>query len=59
MDVMVSLLKKGNLGVPEWKCDYNINLCLDDGAEAYIINSNGDEILVGIYNRIQMKFIQP
>ncbi len=56
---MVSLLKKGNLGVPEWKCDYNINLCLDDGAEAYIINSNGDEILVGIYNRIQMKFIQP
>jgi hypothetical protein len=32
---------------------------LEDGAEAYFISSNGDEILVGIYDIDLRKFIQP
>ena len=48
--------KNGTLGMPEWKADYGENLDLLNGAEMYIIKSDGTEKLIGIYDDSVMKF---
>lgn len=49
--------KNGTLGVPEWKADFGNNLELLNGAEMYIIKSDGTETLIGTYNSSVRKFI--
>jgi hypothetical protein len=49
--------KNGTLGVPEWKADFGNNLEILNGAEMYIIKSDGTEILIGIYNENLTKFV--
>jgi hypothetical protein len=48
--------KNGTLGVPEWKAYYGKNLDMLDGAEKYIIKSDGTEMLIGIYDESLLKF---
>ncbi len=50
--------KNGTLGVPEWKADFGKNLILEDGAEMFIIKSDGTETLIGKYNKILNKFVE-
>lgn len=51
--------KNGVLGVPEWKADYGNNLIIEDGAEMFKVDMSGNEVLVGVYNRSEKKFINP
>jgi hypothetical protein len=49
--------KNGTLGVPEWKADFGNNLILEDGAEMFLVRSDGTEILIGRYSHNMKKFI--